>query len=551
MEFKYINQLPKPLLSDFLKNRVIPVVGAGFSKNADIPAGLTMPDWRELGKAVASYIPEYEYDNNPIDTLSYYEELYSRPKLVELIMAELHHGLIQPGNTYKAFCEIFRGTICTTNFDTLLEDAMVQSRFPVSVIATEDRLSVGGSSECKIIKLHGDYNHPERMVITEKDYDLFTERNPVLSTYVANLFISNTMMLIGYSLDDYDFRGIWQVIINRLGKMSQPAYCITVGMSKERISRYQRRGIRTINIQADSKDYKQILFDLFSELKNYRIQANDNKAFSKNEKVNEQMLIPAEDNRLCCFSCAGSQVARLSSMLYPFLDSFGITPVRVDDMIMPGENWFDVFETIVRKSKAAIIDISIPSEATSRELETLLKTMRRTLLICDSTTEIPCSLNGQRVLKYSLSDTDSSINQSFSQALAQWCVEAFALNITADRPTTDDTYFRDAINLFNKCSFSSCIISAFSELEFLISRRHENALGRPNAVTNYIIDLCKHLPGSEAENTRTAKELISIRNQIAHQGYSANYSEAKKYLELIISLNKIDIQATGEYLPGQ
>ena len=543
MEYKYLNQLPKPLLSDFLSNRVIPVVGAGFSKNADIPVGLTMPDWRELGKAVASFIPDYEYDNNPIDALSYYEELYSRSKLVELIMSELHHGLIQPGSLFKAFCEIFRGIICTTNFDTLLEDAMVQSRLPVSVIATEDRLSVGGSSECKIIKLHGDYNHPERMVITEQDYDLFTERNPVLSTYVANLFISNTMLLIGYSLDDYDFRGIWQVIMNRLGKMSQPAYCIAVGLSKERIARYQRRGIRAISLQGETKDYKQILMDLFAELKDYRIKSNDNKAFSKNDKINEQMLIPAEDNRLCYFSCVSSRVARLSSIVYPLLVNFGITPVRVDDMLMPGESFFDVFETIARKSKAAIIDVSIVNEVTNHELETLLKTMSSTLLICDVATEIHSNLNGQLVLKYSLNDADLNINQAFSQALAKWCAEAFAPISTEDYPSTDGIYFRDAINLFNKSSFSSCIISAFSELEFLISKRHENGVGRPNAVTNYIINLCMQLSDNEAENTKIAKDLISMRNQITHQGYSASYSEAKKYLELIITLNNNDILA--------
>ena len=528
MEYKYISQLPKPLLSDFLKNRVIPVVGAGFSKNAEIPAGLTMPDWRELGRIVASYIPDYEYDNNPMDTLSYYEDLFSRPKLVELIMSELHQGLIQPGSTHKAFCEVFRGTICTTNFDTLLEDAMVQSHFPVSVIATEDRLAVGGSSECKIIKLHGDYNHPERMVVTENDYDLFTERNPVLSTYVANLFITNTMLLIGYSLDDYDFRGIWQVIINRLGKMSQPAYCIAVGVSKERILRYQRRGIRVINLQADSKDYKQILADLFAELKDYRMQVNDNKATSKNEKVNEQMLIPAEDNRLCYFSCAASRVARLSSIVYPILEDFGITPVRVDDMDMPGENWFDVFETIARKSKAAIIDVSSKNATSNRELETLLKTMRHTLLIGDNTSEIPNTFGGKPVLRYTLSESDSSANQVFYQGISKWCVEAFTPNELEESQSDNEVFFRDAINLYKKFAFSPCIISAFSELEFLVSRRNEKAIVRPNEVTNHIIDLCKQLPGNEADNLLSAKELISIRNRIAHQGYSATYSEAKK-----------------------
>ena len=34
-----------------------------------------MPDWNELGKLAADEIPNYDYNNNAIDTLSYYEDL--------------------------------------------------------------------------------------------------------------------------------------------------------------------------------------------------------------------------------------------------------------------------------------------------------------------------------------------------------------------------------------------------------------------------------------------------------------------------------------------
>lgn len=85
MEYTYLSSIPKPLLNDFITGRVIPFVGAGFSKNADIPMGLSMPDWNELGKLAADEIPGYDYDNNAIDALSYYEDLYSRSKLVELV----------------------------------------------------------------------------------------------------------------------------------------------------------------------------------------------------------------------------------------------------------------------------------------------------------------------------------------------------------------------------------------------------------------------------------------------------------------------------------
>ena len=59
-----------------MNNRVIPFVGAGFSKNADIPKGLIMPDWNELGKLAATEIADYTYDNNAIDVLSYFMRIY-------------------------------------------------------------------------------------------------------------------------------------------------------------------------------------------------------------------------------------------------------------------------------------------------------------------------------------------------------------------------------------------------------------------------------------------------------------------------------------------
>ena len=228
---------------------------------------MLMPDWYELGKIVAKEIEDYKYENNPIDALSFYEELYSRPKLVELIMKSLHYGDVTPSDTYKAFCELFTGIICTTNFDSLLEDTMTILGCSPSVIVTEDRLTIKNRKEVSIIEVHGDYNHPNKMIITERDYDLYVNNNPILATYIANLFINNTMLLIGYSLDDADFRSIWQIINNRLGNMAQPAYCIAVDASAELIAKYKRRNVRVISLPGSVKNYSIILKELFVELK--------------------------------------------------------------------------------------------------------------------------------------------------------------------------------------------------------------------------------------------------------------------------------------------
>ena len=527
MEYKYISLIPNPLLNDFVNNRVIPFVGAGFSKNADIPKGLTMPDWNELGKLAAAEIADYIYDNNAIDALSYYEDLYSRTKLVEFLMKELHFGQIQPSSTYKAFCELFTGIICTTNYDSLLEDAMTFLHRPVSVVVTKDRLTIGDKDESKIVKLHGDFNHPDRMVITENDYDMYIERNPVFATYVANLFITNTMLLIGYSLDDDDFRCVWQVINSRLGNMAQPAYCITVNAPQEKIARYRRRNIRVINLTGETKDYKTILRDFFVELKNYVDNERDRTAESTNEKINEQMIIPAEDNRLCFISCAMPRISQLSAMLNPILSNLGITPVRIDDILMPGDNWIDISSTAIRKSKAAIIDISDATPNVMLELGLLksVKSEKNILVIYEKDKPLPIvNLNDQLMLQYTFDVSDKKAEYHFEKVLSEWICEVYG-NEREMYSNSEQDIFSDANRLFQKGEYSACIVLACSKLEYQLSLNPKKDGFSHFGLNDYL--------KSAAYSDTSVKEFVSLRNKIVHQRYVATEKDALEFMDFV------------------
>lgn len=46
------------------------------------------------------------------------------------------------------------------------------------------------------VKLHGDFNHPDRMVITENDYDMYIEWNPVFATYISSTAIRKSKAAI-------------------------------------------------------------------------------------------------------------------------------------------------------------------------------------------------------------------------------------------------------------------------------------------------------------------------------------------------------------------
>ncbi len=535
-EYTYIRHIPKPLIKDFINNKVVPFVGAGFSKNADIPDGIVMSNWNELGRKVAAELPDYQFDGNAIDVFSYYEALYSRPKLVELLMRELHIGEIMPGETYESFCNLFNGTICTTNWDSLLEDCMTLMRKPFSTVVTEDRLSVDPQQNCRILKLHGDFNHPNKMVITENDYDMYLNRNPLFSTYVSNLFISNTMLLIGYSLDDNDFRSIWKVINSRLGTMAQPAYALLVNPSQEMIYRFQRRSIRVINLPGTAKNYKKILHGLFVELNEYITIERNKTAKSTNERINEQMAIPAEDNRLCFVSCPMNRIAQLSDILYPVLRSMGITPVRPDNMVGLGDNILDVTKTVIQKSRFAIVDITDNNSNSIFDLAFLQSKKNKddTLVIADINSSIPSFASEYKMAFYSLDPTDEHRLQSFTEDVRTWILKKAPSNDEHYMKNHPQGMFDNAQGLFNKKEYSACIVSAFSELEYLMrNRRKQEAKDYiPFRFSSELIRLM---------DSPSTKEYINLRNRIVHEGHRASKKEAQNVLGFINEANNHDL----------
>ena len=213
---------PEPLLDDITSNNSIPIIGSGFSLNANIPKSKKMLMWEGLAKEIASRIPDYNY-HNAIDAISAYSHEFKRVKLIELLRELLIIDDLVPGESHKEFAKLPFNLICTTNFDHLLEDSYNKC---VPII-DETQLAINTNrNSVKLLKLHGDLNHPERLVATEEDYDLFIDNYPLIATFLANLLITKTPLFIGYSIDDPDFRQIWKIIVDRLGRSARPAYTI-------------------------------------------------------------------------------------------------------------------------------------------------------------------------------------------------------------------------------------------------------------------------------------------------------------------------------------
>ena len=394
MKNKYLKKFPQPLLDDLVDGRWLPIVGAGLSRNAVISYRRTMPLWNELGKGLAKDMQDYEYFN-PIDAISAYSHEFGRPKLIEKLSELLFIDEAEPGETHRAFCALKFDIVCTTNFDFLFESQYARNSMLYTPLINEDQLSIKlPRSHIALLKLHGDLHHPDRLVATEEDYDAFLECYPVIATYLANLLITRTPVLIGYSLDDPDFRQVWQVVGERLGEMRRPAYALCVGSSPTEVARFERRGVKVINLARDKSRYGEILSETFDELRNYWKEKVvqkivQEKQVTEAEPLWELLLPEGSATRLCFFSLPLSAYPFYREQVFPLVREKGLVPVTGDEIISPGENILMKIEALISRAFLVIVDAS--SEFTRAEARIAAAQNRpgRLLIIIEEGISIP------------------------------------------------------------------------------------------------------------------------------------------------------------------
>jgi hypothetical protein len=94
--------------------------------------------------------------------------------------------------------------IITTNFDNLLEDAAIQNYCNYkSVACKEDVPKINGDKF--ILKIHGDLAH-QNIVLKEEDYLNYSEDFKLMETLLKPIFSTNTVVFIGYSLNDNNIK---------------------------------------------------------------------------------------------------------------------------------------------------------------------------------------------------------------------------------------------------------------------------------------------------------------------------------------------------------
>ena len=179
-------------------------VGAGVSAVSKAPKWSELIDvfCEKLGKEKKDRYTSEEYLSIP---QKYYcsinndiDEFY---KIVESCFNKTE---LQPNIIHYLMCYLKPCNFITTNFDDLIEKSVVQHCLHYKSVACDAEIG-GLNGDNYILKVHGDLAH-RNIVLKEEDYLNYSENFKLIETILKSIFSTNTVVFIGYGLNDYNIK---------------------------------------------------------------------------------------------------------------------------------------------------------------------------------------------------------------------------------------------------------------------------------------------------------------------------------------------------------
>lgn len=193
-----INTFIDKYVKEIQNNSAAMFIGAGFSKSAGYV------DWKNLLKNIAE---DLELDiNKEYDLVSLAQYCFNkngnRSIINDTIFEEFSRDAILDEN-HRIIAQLPIFTYWTTNYDSLIEDALTEAKRTVDVKFNNQQLSLTKPHRDAIVyKMHGDKSNPDEAVLIKDDYEKYYHDHAQFITALSGDLISKTFLFLGFSFSD-------------------------------------------------------------------------------------------------------------------------------------------------------------------------------------------------------------------------------------------------------------------------------------------------------------------------------------------------------------
>jgi hypothetical protein len=241
------------LKRDLLSGNVILFIGAGLS------SGVGLPGWysliHELSQRVGYDLPPAKYatGDSLIDAAQYYVNCNGLNSLVMVLKDRLDTTGIAPSEAHQALAQLPVSMVFTANYDDLLERAFRDTGKRVQVVVRDSSIPFmrRGPDVVNIVKLYGDLNQPETIVLTREQYESFFLERPQMIKLLETEMARSTMLYLGWSHADPHFNLVFGELLARYQKFMRAGYAVMFDVPEAKREEYRRKQIHLVDLPAN------------------------------------------------------------------------------------------------------------------------------------------------------------------------------------------------------------------------------------------------------------------------------------------------------------
>jgi hypothetical protein len=238
--------IPRELIEQLRKGNVVLFCGAGISiSEGGIPSG------GQLAQELIQRAGLSNVGNTSLPEVAQaYELEVDHHSLIDYITDRIEAASRQPLRTHQLVATLPFQRIITTNWDTLLEEALRQAGKTVVKVVRDDDIPYIDEEKVTLIKLHGTVDQRDTIVITGDDYyDVFI-RLPATANQVRGYFATKTVLFLGYGLADEDFKRLYHEVERHLGKHKRRAYAVQLDPMPLTVTYWEQKNVQVIAADA-------------------------------------------------------------------------------------------------------------------------------------------------------------------------------------------------------------------------------------------------------------------------------------------------------------
>ncbi len=229
----------KDFVKDLSENNAAIFAGAGMSKSVGYV------DWPELLRDIADELGlNVEIEHDLISLAQFHvNQLKGSAKLARKILEEFSDQA-EPSVTHEILARLPIRTYWTTNYDTLIEDALKRAFKVPDIKHSVDQLNnTRPKRDAVVYKMHGDASLPSKAVLYKEQYERYYQTHEPFVTALSGDLVSKTFLFIGFSFTDPNL----DYVLSRLHtSVKKNHYCFMrrenmVPGDDEELSKYRRR----------------------------------------------------------------------------------------------------------------------------------------------------------------------------------------------------------------------------------------------------------------------------------------------------------------------